>query len=537
MGGSGGVIAWSVAGAGLTNQTFDSGFFSGTTVAMSSFLPFDYEAVLRQAFDAWAAVANIEFIQVADQGGNFGATSTPMIRIGGAFIDGQSGSNILAQAYYPSTSGSGGDLVFDSSNTTFFSNSNNFFLTALHEIGHTLGLDHEDVNLAIMNPFVNTALTGLQADDVNGIQFMYGAQDFGANNFYMPAAMTTLTLVDDAPSNTINGNASANTIVGNSQANSLVGNGGNDTLTGGGGADSLDGGANDDWLYVDSLDVSIQGGSGYDRMIVQGAGGVSINLATAGLEAAYGSSGNDIFNGVSTSTGIFLDGGVGSDALTGGTGGDVLIGGSNGDQLNGGNGDDWLYVDNLDTLIEGGVGYDRMFVQGSGAMVLDLTAHGIEFAWGGTGNDVFNGAGTSSSVSQYLRGDLGNDILIAAGGNDNLVGDAGSDELYGLAGNDGLYAGIDTGPGEQNLLVGGAGTDWNYGSAGTDTFRMFGAWDVEYIYSFQQGLDKLNFQVAGVTSFGSLGYTYDGLNTIMYYAGNIAVIFGVQIQSSDVTIG
>jgi hypothetical protein len=43
--------------------------------------------------------------------------------------------------------------------------------------------------------------------------------------------------------------------------------------------------------------------------------------------------------------------------------------------------------------------------------------------------------------------------------------------------------------------------------------------------------------VAGVTSFGSLGYAWDGANTVLWYAGNIAVVFGVQILASDVTIG
>jgi hypothetical protein len=121
LGATGGVVTWSVAGAGLSNQAGGS-FFTGSTVDMGSFLPFDYQAVLRQAFDAWAAAANIEFIQIADQGGNIGVGTVATIRVAGGFIDGQSGSNVLASAYFPFNNSIfpyAGDVVFDSGNTGF----------------------------------------------------------------------------------------------------------------------------------------------------------------------------------------------------------------------------------------------------------------------------------------------------------------------------------------------------------------------------------------------------------------------------------
>ncbi len=237
LGGSGGVVAWSLAGAGLTNATGTT-FFTGSTVDMGTFLPYDFQAVLRQAFDRWAQVANIEFIQVVDGGSNIGTGTTPTIRIVGGFIDGQSGSNVLARAFFPSTTPAGGDIVFDSGNTTFFATANNFFLTALHEIGHALGLDHETVNLAIMNPTINTALTGLQTDDINGIRAVYGAQDFGTNSFFMPAGQPSLTLIDGAPNLVVFGNALDNVINGTSAGEAFDGGAGNDTIDGSGGTDT-----------------------------------------------------------------------------------------------------------------------------------------------------------------------------------------------------------------------------------------------------------------------------------------------------------
>ncbi len=49
-----------------------------------------------------------------------------------------------------------------------------FRRVALHELGHTLGLDHEESNPAIMAPIVGNIYT-LQADDIAGLQALYGS--------------------------------------------------------------------------------------------------------------------------------------------------------------------------------------------------------------------------------------------------------------------------------------------------------------------------------------------------------------------------
>jgi hypothetical protein len=182
LGTTGGTVTWSIAGTGLSYQpgTYTSAsFFTGTTVALSSFLPADYLTQITNAFNAWSAVANINFVQVADGGGNFGVGSTANIRIGGGYIDGA--GNVAGQGFYaPGNFGGGtanafaldGDLVFDSSNTW---TDQSLFGVALHEIGHTLGLDHIQGTTAIMNPTVPLGV-GLQAADIAAVHAIYGAR-------------------------------------------------------------------------------------------------------------------------------------------------------------------------------------------------------------------------------------------------------------------------------------------------------------------------------------------------------------------------
>ena len=114
FGTTGGTVTWSIVGAGASNATPDQGFFSGNTVAMSSFLSFDFTAVLTQAFAAWSAFADINFVQVADGGGNMGTGLSAMIRIGGGFIDGTPPqNNTLAQAFNPGTAGNAQNVQAD----------------------------------------------------------------------------------------------------------------------------------------------------------------------------------------------------------------------------------------------------------------------------------------------------------------------------------------------------------------------------------------------------------------------------------------
>jgi Ca2+-binding RTX toxin-like protein len=91
---------------------------------------------------------------------------------------------------------------------------------------------------------------------------------------------------------------------------------------------------------------------------------------------------------------------------------------------------DYIYIDNFDTLIDAGEGYDALFVyQGNGQGMIDTTidvsAANAEWVLGGAGNDTITNAGDATSVT-----------LSGGGGNDTLTGGLANDFLYGNAGVD-----------------------------------------------------------------------------------------------------
>jgi hypothetical protein len=158
---------------------------SGAFTAFADFMPVGWEAVVAAAFGAWEAVANIQFVEVADNGDPFNAFgAVGDIRIGGHFFDGPGG--VLAHGYFPPPNGTSaaGDIHFDTGDTWkigFAGPGFDLYNVMAHEIGHAIGLEHTPVPDSLMNPFYTEAFSGPQADDIAGAQFIYGP------NIVMPA--------------------------------------------------------------------------------------------------------------------------------------------------------------------------------------------------------------------------------------------------------------------------------------------------------------------------------------------------------------
>ena len=280
----------------------------------------------------------------------------------------------------------------------------------------------------------------------------------------------------------------------------LTGGSGNDWLVGGSGSDTLSGGAGQDILLIDSEDLQadVDGGDGFDIALVADSAGVSLNLTTANLEAAYGGDGSDSFT-YSGSGSVVLSGGAGGDTLTGGSGADKLSGDAGADKLTGGAGDDWLFIDSEDVQasIDAGAGVDWVVVSTATGVAFDLGAANAEYAYGNDGADTFN---TTGSGAIRVHGGGGDDTITGGSGADVLVGGAGSDALDGAAGGDylsyvGSLAGVtidigaDTASGGDaegdtidnfegvigssfaDTLTGSSGNDNFYGEYGDDTLK------------------------------------------------------------------
>jgi hypothetical protein len=173
--GTGATITWSLMPTG----TSCAAEFVGCTVTdLSAFMPAGYLTPLQSAFAAWSAVANVTFLQVADDGAPFNAaTASGDIRIGGHVFDGPSGT--LAHGFFPPANGNtaAGDIHFDVAELWkigFGGPGFDIFQVFAHELGHALGLAHTAVPNSLMNPFYTEAFAGPQADDIAGMQYLYG---------------------------------------------------------------------------------------------------------------------------------------------------------------------------------------------------------------------------------------------------------------------------------------------------------------------------------------------------------------------------
>uniref|UniRef100_G1KVT7 Peptidase metallopeptidase domain-containing protein n=2 Tax=Anolis carolinensis TaxID=28377 RepID=G1KVT7_ANOCA len=136
--------------------------------------PAKVHEVIAKAFKVWSDVTPLQFrytrrpadIEISFAYGDH--------RDGNPF-DGRGGT--LAHAFFPAPN-LGGDAHFDESEYwSEFGKEANLFIVAVHEFGHSLGLEHSNVRGAVMYSiytFTNPNTFRLSYDDVQRIQRLYG---------------------------------------------------------------------------------------------------------------------------------------------------------------------------------------------------------------------------------------------------------------------------------------------------------------------------------------------------------------------------
>ncbi|MFN3261480.1 MAG: matrixin family metalloprotease [Pikeienuella sp.] len=369
----GGVVTWSIVAGGRSGVSTAYGTSrSDFTTAPEALASYDVTSVLRASFDAWTEIADIEFVQIRDDGSPVGQGSGADIRIAFGEIDGVFGDT-LAQAFFPFDQNNplAGDILVDSDERQFFSDPTQLLGVVTHEIGHSIGLEHISGVRALMNPRINDIFEPV-ADDIEGAQIIYGPQDdapveigVGADgDLFVESGPEGLRMMGDARSNEMVGAAGGELVKGMAGDDLLRGRAGDDTLKGGGGQDALRGGAGDDTLAGLAGDDTLGGARGAD--------------------VARGGGGDD-----------FLRGGGGQDRLVGGAGADTLIGGSGRDILAGGPG--------ADTFVFGeGAGRDRVRDFAPGQDLLDWSGNAgvasladLSISDGADGAVVSDGAGST----------------------------------------------------------------------------------------------------------------------------------------------
>jgi hypothetical protein len=150
-----------------------------------------WQNVILQAAQTWAQNAKVNFAVVSDSGaasgsGNYqqGDPTFGDVRIGGAGL-----GTILAEASMPppvNNYSGAGDLTFNTAKGFDITGLDyDLYTVALHEFGHALGLDHSSSRFAVMYSSYTGVFTGLDKDDISGIQAIYGAR---ANDSFDAAA-------------------------------------------------------------------------------------------------------------------------------------------------------------------------------------------------------------------------------------------------------------------------------------------------------------------------------------------------------------
>ncbi|WP_075507002.1 matrixin family metalloprotease, partial [Prochlorococcus marinus] len=310
------------------------------------------------AMNAYSSVANLTFTE--------SQTASDSHILWASFDSDDYGrSGILGRATPPSITGSnlgagGWPAGLTTQNHEYYSNNgqiNNsrillpgsfYYITTIHELGHSLGLAHPHDNTALfpgVSSSSDTGDNGLNAHPYTVMTY----NDVGANG-YVPSSyaysgfLETLGAFDIAATQILYG-ANHNASTGNNtyslDSSSLNGwnclwdNGGEDTITAVGQTDSvtID-------LRNATLENSVGGGGFISRLGTQNIG-YTIAFNSTGnciIENATGGSNDDALVGNEYNN--ILNGGGGNDTLDGGSGDDTLNGASGNDTLIGGTGND-----------------------------------------------------------------------------------------------------------------------------------------------------------------------------------------------------
>lgn len=432
------------------------------------------------AFSAWDAVTSgITFEKIDETG-----TTVGELRLAYT-LHSETPAGAAAYAYGPGTSPINGDIWFDvsqSSNQSFTAGSYGY-LTALHEIGHAIGLSHPfdggsaagavlptsvdnlrytlmsytntDRNMVLNVSGSSASVTGIYSStpmiyDIAAIEYLYGSNsDHGSGDTTYSWGVTPQVLETIVDSDGIDAIDASNQVF-SSVINLMPGS--FSSIGYWSKSDQLDYySAGDSVLrsnlsaYIDNLNAAY----GVDDVLYTGQENIGIAFS-ATIENAIGGAGNDTIIGNTVNN--MLQGNAGNDTITGGGGSDTAVfTGISANYTIAGNAlrstvSDNIGTDGIDTLgnirylkfsdktIDLGVVPDKKDIKGiaktmrvSPALKVQLEFNRSISQNGTDANDLING----TDLSEIIYSGNGNDIVHAGLGDDLIVGGYGNgDDIY-----------------------------------------------------------------------------------------------------------
>lgn len=260
--------------------------------SISKFSKFEKDAA-RKAFNIWSEGTVITFDEVNDDEADIQLTLFD-------FDLNPNLINTLGMAVYPGPGRSAGDIFIDQEYSLDIG-------LYLHEIGHSLGLDHSFEGSAVLHGSIdkreNTVMGQYDPDRANlGRLDILAINSMYADTIFHKERSNTKSLNENSGSQ-LRGDRNDNNLRGTHQADEIHARGGNDKVKAKNGDDFVLGGRGND---------VIRGGVGQDTL--KGGAGDDLIIGNNGADRLIGGTGEDT-----------LAGGVGGDTLTGGTGMDWFV--------------------------------------------------------------------------------------------------------------------------------------------------------------------------------------------------------------------
>src|SRR5262245_20737812 len=185
------LVPYALSGYTWTNPNVSVSYMPDGTVIASSFpsnLFATYNAAYPQAtwqrefaraLQSWANVSNLNFHFVGDDGSPQSTAGLAQgdsryghVRIGGYNM----GSGVLGLGWNPGTTTTAGDVELNTAYVFAMGSIPDLGSIVMHEAGHGIGFNHSVVDPAVMEGGLWGTYLGPYADDIAGVQAMYGAR-------------------------------------------------------------------------------------------------------------------------------------------------------------------------------------------------------------------------------------------------------------------------------------------------------------------------------------------------------------------------